>query len=227
MQINININIDDRIIKAVKHFFSRKVTIALALLILAGISIIAYSATITKPHTFTPGNVIFSDDVNENFDTIYTAVNAIKEPPIGTIHAWHKNLYTSPPALPAGWVECNGQVLADAESPFNGKTIPNLNGDVSGADSPGISRKDRMFIRGGTASGSGEDHQFQDHYHKYREYNTNSLVCGFGCGADRMLSDTSTTYPYTSSPGQTPVSGNHGSETRPANMSVVWIIRVK
>jgi hypothetical protein len=47
--------------------------------------------------------------------------------PIGSIVAWNKGM-PGTPALSDGWVECNGQVLADAESPYNGQTIPNLNG---------------------------------------------------------------------------------------------------
>lgn len=45
---------------------------------------------------------------------------------IGAIIPWAKSL-TGVPALPANWVECNGQVLSDAESPLNGQTMPNLN----------------------------------------------------------------------------------------------------
>ncbi len=47
--------------------------------------------------------------------------------PIGSIQAWVKSM-PGTPALPTGWVECNGAVLADAGSPYNGQTIPNLNG---------------------------------------------------------------------------------------------------
>lgn len=55
------------------------------------------------------------------------------------------------PRLPDAWVECNGQVLSDANSPFNGGTIPSLNGTTNATD---------IFIRGiknavtGTTAGS-------------------------------------------------------------------------
>lgn len=65
----------------------------------------------------------------------------VAEPPIGSIQAWHKSL-TGVPVIPDGWVECNGQVLSDAESPLDGQTIPNING--SGG----------LFIRGGASSGT-------------------------------------------------------------------------
>jgi hypothetical protein len=47
--------------------------------------------------------------------------------PIGSIQAWAKSM-PGTPALPVGWVECNGAVLSDVASPYNGQTIPNLNG---------------------------------------------------------------------------------------------------
>lgn len=58
----------------------------------------------------------------------------------------------STPRLFDHWVECNGQTLSDAESIFNGDTIPNLNG-VSGT---------KRFLRGSSTSGTtggSETHQ--------------------------------------------------------------------
>lgn len=63
--------------------------------------------------------------------------------PTGSIVAWNKSMPGTPP-LPAGWVECNGQVLSDPLSPYQGQTIPNLNG------ASGQSR----FLRGSTTSGA-------------------------------------------------------------------------
>ena len=60
-------------------------------------------------------------------------------PPIGSVMPWLKT-FTNTPALAAGWVECNGQVLSDAGSVYNGQTIPNLNGD-------------NRFLRGNATSG--------------------------------------------------------------------------
>ncbi len=59
--------------------------------------------------------------------------------PIGSIVAWLKS-YANTPALPSGWVECNGQTLSDADSVYNGQAIPNLNGD-------------NRFLRGNSTSG--------------------------------------------------------------------------
>jgi hypothetical protein len=62
--------------------------------------------------------------------------------PIGSVLAWLKS-FTNTPALPSNFVECNGQVLSDTGSVYNGQTIPDLNG------SAGTGR----FLRGKTTSG--------------------------------------------------------------------------
>jgi microcystin-dependent protein len=59
--------------------------------------------------------------------------------PIGSVVAWLKS-YANTPALPSGWVECNGQTLSDEDSIFNGQAIPNLNGA-------------NRFLRGNSTSG--------------------------------------------------------------------------
>lgn len=64
--------------------------------------------------------------------------------PVGAVIAFLKSL-TSCPALPDNFVECNGQTLSDAESPFDGVTIPNLNASGGGT---------QRYLRGATTSGS-------------------------------------------------------------------------
>ena len=59
--------------------------------------------------------------------------------PIGSVVAWLKS-YANTPALPSGWVECNGQTLSDSESVYTGQAIPNLNGV-------------NQFLRGDSTSG--------------------------------------------------------------------------
>ncbi len=49
--------------------------------------------------------------------------------PIGGVIAWLKS-FTNVPALPDEYAELNGQVLSDAQSPFNGQTLPNLEGSA-------------------------------------------------------------------------------------------------
>jgi len=81
-----------------------------------------------------------------SYDTLITNGNDVLAahikavmPPIGSILPWAKSI-TGTPSLLAGYVECSGQVLSDADSPLNGDTIPNLNGNNN-------------FLRGATTSG--------------------------------------------------------------------------
>ena len=63
--------------------------------------------------------------------------------PIGSIVAWVKSLAGCPPLLP-NYVECNGQVLSNSESAFNGQTIPDLNASAGTA----------RFLMGAATSGA-------------------------------------------------------------------------
>ena len=64
--------------------------------------------------------------------------------PIGTIFAWHKHFFekkdNSDGYLSNGWMECNGDIINDKDSPCYGQKVPNLNGE-------------RRFLRGGLMSG--------------------------------------------------------------------------
>ncbi len=71
--------------------------------------------------------------------------------PIGSIEAFHKSMPATP-TLPWGWVECNGQVLADAESPYNGQTMPLLNSNG-------------QFLRGSAVSGVMQTESVGPHAH--------------------------------------------------------------
>jgi hypothetical protein len=61
--------------------------------------------------------------------------------PIGAVLPWFKDLPGVPP-LPENFVECNGQFLADPQSPLDGQLMPDIN---TGA---------QRFIRGGVNSGA-------------------------------------------------------------------------
>jgi hypothetical protein len=47
--------------------------------------------------------------------------------PIGTVKDWNKS-FPDTPALDATWKECDGSVIDDVDSPYNGRRIDNLNG---------------------------------------------------------------------------------------------------
>lgn len=146
--------------------------------------------------------------------------------PIGTVQAWLKDL-PGVPNLPENFVECNGQVLHDQESPLNQQVIPNLNGN-------------NRFLRGSTRTGGtgGEEEvtleidETPSHNHsiKYgpagdvgfdeiREASSHLRDTGHRGG--NKISWSSAVYEMTKSGGDQP------HENRPPYYDVVWIIRVK
>lgn len=148
--------------------------------------------------------------------------------PVGTIMAWHKSL-SGTPSLPAGWVECNGQVLSDPASPYDGQMIPDLNGQG-------------RFLRGSTTSGVLQSDQMQGHVHYdfghihgvpnvvdgttvIRNIGAAGLPTEPNNSVFRVTDEGFADLGDPSPSGFGPV--NIGSENRPINMSVVWIIRVK
>jgi hypothetical protein len=131
--------------------------------------------------------------------------------PIGSIVAWHKSFGPGAPALPAGWIECNGQPQSVPGSPFaDGQgmvTPPNLNGDA-------------RFLRGAGTSGAMQPDAFKSHTHGI------NVGQGSTYGASPAVAgrNATTTINTTAVVATTP---DGVDETRPINMSVVWIIRVK
>lgn len=63
---------------------------------------------------------------------------------VGFVIAWQKS-YTNVPSLVTEYVEANGQVLSDAQSVYNGQTIPNLNASGGGT---------QRFLKGSSTSGT-------------------------------------------------------------------------
>ncbi|TND07920.1 MAG: putative membrane-anchored cell surface protein [Bacteroidetes bacterium] len=133
--------------------------------------------------------------------------------PIGSIIAWHKSL-PGMPGLPDGWVECNGEKLNDAASRFHNQMIPNLN-------------QAGKFLRGSDISGAMQVDAFQGHHHIVENGADSSYYPG---GTFQMTVGTNS---HNAGRVQAPASdGKNGepriaNETRPSNMSVVWIMRVK
>lgn len=155
--------------------------------------------------------------------------------PIGFIGFWHKNL-TGVPDLPDGWVECNGQVLSDPDSPLNGQTIPNLNGDATGADSPNLSRKEQMFLRGGVTSGTGQDFAIENITGSFtnRRGSSSTLIQSAtgamsrsAAGSDTTVTSDATTQTVETITFDASTVVNTDTETRPCNMTAVIIMRVK
>ena len=115
------------------------------------------------------------------------------------------------PELPDGWVECNGQALsgtfADADSPYNGDTLPDLNA------SSGTARFLRGSISSGTEAGS------ETHFHTISESSGGSQeLYETGASSDIRLR---------SKAGDGVQPQTTATSTIPSHYEVVWIMRIK
>ena len=130
------------------------------------------------------------------------------------------------PALPSGFVECNGQTLSDANSPFNGMVIPNLNGD-------------NRFLKGDSTSGTTttgtHNHQiFVGSYNsstdKYIAAGGDSSASTSSAGKGYNSSGTQVSFTYDGSATPAPLTGSYYTSkdlAEPKSYTVVWIMRVK
>lgn len=122
-----------------------------------------------------------------------TVIGAV---PVGAIIAWHKT-FSNTPSLPVQFVECNGQVLSDSGSVYNGATIPNLNGSNN-------------FLRGNSTSGTTGG--AATHTHTV-DLSTNILqVSGDNNNANVPSPSTYTTA---------------SASSLPPYINMVWVIRIK
>ena len=157
------------------------------------------------------GGLFKQSDVRE---TAVADLTSGQRVPVGCILAWWKS-NAKTPSIPSGFVECNGQVLSDAESVYDGETIPNLNAG-------------NRFLRGNTTSGGtgGESthtlttNEMPNHTHNF--YWTISQQVQSGSNYQQLQSGYSTVAGVTGDTG-----GGAAHENKPPYFNVVWIIRIK
>jgi len=189
------------------------------------------------------GDVAMGNYTNGASGDGMTASSDWYKPPIGSVIAWLKS-YTNTPSLPAGWVECDGTVLSDTNSPYHGQTLPNLNGN-------------NRFLRGNNSSGStggvstvalstaelpshthdagtlGGTTSTNTHNHAMNSYYPSAAGMAIGVGASRMnrgiVWGTQDSHSHTLDiTGATASTGSGAAhENKPPYYEVVWIMRVK
>lgn len=143
--------------------------------------------------TYTDDNVFAG--INENLG--YPAL------PIGSLMAWAKTI-TGVPTLPSGWVQCDGQVLSDADSPLNGQTMPALNAA-------------NAFLRGNSASGATGG--AATHTHAY-SFSTDNASGNYQQGGSDAA-------PYSWTHSHAVAGTSIAAANVPPYYAVVWIIRIK
>jgi len=150
-------------------------------------------------------------DLREDLDKLSNLV------PIGTIVAWTyiPNIdSTNAVKLPEGWVECDGTPIAEGD--WQGEKTPDINGE-------------ERFLRGSHKENVlvTESDQVKSHSHSYEDFSYRNAGPGF----DNYKWDSSGTCtdcdddPVLQKKTNTGTSG--GDETRPKNVRVVYIMRIK
>ncbi|MCP6727539.1 MAG: hypothetical protein KJI69_06025 [Patescibacteria group bacterium] len=142
-----------------------------------------------------PGKILGQGDVRETPTSALASAEAV---PIGTILPWLKS-FASTPALPTGYVECDGSVLSDADSVYDGATLPDLNGD-------------NQFPRGNSTSGGTGGSDTMAHTHTI-SLDTTFTASGAG------------DWGHSNATPSTNAASN--AENRPPFYDVVWIMRIK
>lgn len=241
--------------KGIKGYLGRAMnrTSVIAGVLIAGLLATAVLYATRIP--FLNGEIIDADHVNDNFTELYTKVTALETQnatnsvimvPVGSIVAWTNKGDTL--SLPNGWRRCDGQPYSDFDldnpSPFHNTNLPDLNGASDGSNG--------RFLRGGSTSGVMQEYSLENHRH-WIVYNgginsnlSSELdswypIYNYGAsGGDTQYSfDSNNTEAVpggidanvgvVSEPIANTSTGTVSvdDETRPVNMSVIWIIRVK
>lgn len=218
--MQITINIDEKIFHRLKKLFTvRRIVWAIAICA-ASTSVLIHAAT--KPHTFLPGAIISSSDVNENFDAAFDAINTLI--PAGTVMAYAGS------TVPAGYLVCNGSAVSRTTYADLFAAIGTMYGSGDGSTTFNLPDYRGMFLRGhhfGKSSGTTDP-----------DYATRQM----GAAQSDLIKSHQHLLPYSN--GATAPSGTHatppwqgidstqhstvafgGTETRPVNVSVAYIIK--
>lgn len=153
-----------------------------------------------------PGKKVFIQrDVRETkASTLTQSQSQTIVAPIGAVMAWLKSFPNTPGTLPSGFVECNGQVLSDGDSVYDGQTLPDLNGD-------------NRFLRGNSTSGGTGGDEAMAHNHTFT---TGAPTEGDFAGTEFKAAIQEHTHA-----GTTNAASN--DENRPPFYNIIWIMRIK
>ncbi len=123
------------------------------------------------------------------------------------------------PSVPQGWIEFSGQTINDQASPFYNMTIPDVIGD-------------ERFFRAMETAGRLQNDSFQGHYHDIARGDSTGGSLGVWSTSAATGQDNAQTFPWSASARTSKSDGTNGeprtaNETRPINISVVPLLKIK
>ena len=136
--------------------------------------------------------------------------------PVGSILAWHKDLF-GVPKLPAGWVRSDGQRIEDEKSPLYGQILPNLNSQG-------------LFLRGNVVSGEVQEQDWKSLSvvsHRVKYTHGPVTIPKNGSDSDHVFAgEWNSVLEHGANVANGLQFAFDASEVRPRNFSVVWIVRI-
>ena len=161
--------------------------------------------------------VLNTTDVTETWVTAVDSETVLSVNDDIFVSGENYNIYSTP-YLPDGYVECNGQVLSDADSPFDGATIPDLNGNNN-------------FLRGGSTSGGTGGNLTHNHSWAHPNGSSQSIASNANSVMNGSYDSAGSEINFTNASGSIgPDSVNKFTDkinNEPPFYDVVMIIRIK
>jgi len=158
--------------------------------------------------------------------------------PVGAIRSWIRADNTI--ALPFGWLICDGSVVSDSESAFNGKTLPDMRSQFDRGhttlDNSNFAA-DVLYFAGGTIPSGGTDsasvshtHSLPNHDHSFSITTANSVATQNPANFNTVVALGVHNHTFSGNTGS--FSGTSGGalssvDNKPAFVETVMIIKVK